>query len=1459
MFLIFDTETTGLPNNFNAPLTNFDNWPRVVQLAWQLHAADGSLIEVGNHIIKPDGFNIPFNATKIHGITTEHALEVGKPIAEVLQIFAEVVSKTKYLVGHNIDFDIHVMGSEYLRVRENPLENYPRVDTCTETTAEFCKLPGGRYGRFKLPSLTELHKILFEEKFSEAHNASADVEASARVFFELVRKEVFLKNELPEDGAFYTAFHQANPKQIQPIGLVIQSNKEQKSEKIPETETQVRKENAQKETLPDVVQAFAHLRNYTEFSILSSKIDIKDLVQAAFEMNMPAVGITDTGNLMAAFQFVEEVNSLNKKLEKEADNVPAKQIKAVLGCEFYVCKEHKNKSTKDDGDLIPIYAKNKKGYANLSMLSSISYTEGMYYKPRIDKELLMQYKDNLLVTTGGLRGEIPNLLLNKGESAAEEALLWWKEQFGADFYIELNRHGLEEENYVNDFLLKMAKKHGIKYFASNSNCYVKREDAEAHDFLLCVRDNTKKAEPIGRGRGFRFGLQNDSYYFKSQKEMHELFKDIPESFATITEILDKIEPFTLKQDVALPEFKIPDEFIDPEDAVNGTHNGENNYLHHIAYEGARKRYGEITEKIQQRLDFELHTIKGTGFPGYFLIVSDLIAAAREKGVWVGPGRGSAAGSLVAYCIWITDIDPLKYGLLFERFLNPERISLPDIDIDFDDEGRSKVIDYVIDKYGKSHVAQIVTYGTLGTKSAIRDVGRVLDVDLADVNKLAASTQGVALKHFFILNEEKLKDKYRSEQIDAGKTLRKKIESDQNTSETKILKTTLEIEGRIRNTGIHACGYIIAPSDLRSLVPVMISKDADLWVTQFDNHVAETAGLLKVDFLGLKTLSLIRDTIEIIRKRHNIEIVPNDIPLDDLKTYELFQRGETIGVFQYESPGMQKHLKDLKPTEFADLIAMNALYRPGPMAYIPQFIDRKHGREEVVYDLEEMSEFLEETYGVTVYQEQVMLLSQKLAGFTKGQADTLRKAMGKKQKDTMAKMKALFIEGCIEKGHPKDKINKIWGDWESFAEYAFNKSHSTCYAYLAFQTAYLKAHYPAEFMASVLSNNIGDIKQVTFFIEECNRIGIKVLGPDVNESEYKFTVNEKGEIRFGLGAIRNMGESAAEAILTERQTEGVYTDFLNFLTRINLRVVNKRNIEALAKAGAFDSFKGTHRAVFFHQEPNESQTFLEKSIRKANQINEAKNSPQLDMFGSADSDELIEIALPIPECDHWSKRVELSEELDSIGFYISAHPIDEYRFVIKYFTNSKIPNKEELDAMENRNLSFAGQIVSAEHLMSKNGNKYGRIRIEDKTDSFEIPLFTENYLRFQYLMVTGTFVLISGVVKKPFYAQKIQENGKEKEVKCEFHLTNMQLLDTLIENSNKKLELRLNIDSMNQENMTTFINLIHDNPGKQSYSVKIIDPKTRRICSMIPMKNTKINAQQLLPLFEQMEFVTCELK
>ena len=1330
MYLIFDTETTGLPKRWDAPISDVDNWPRAVQIAWQLHDATGKLIEHQDYLIKPEGFNIPYDAEKVHGISTELAKEEGITNSEVLHLFKEALSKATYVVGQNVSFDINIMGAELYRAGiETTLENLPILDTCTELTAELCKIPGGRGGRFKLPTLTELHEFLFQQPFAEAHNATADVEATTRCFFELLRiGEGFTTDQLPSE--YLETFQQANNSQIQLIGLK-HINLKAASEKIRErllaekTDNRLSKEEIN-QNIKELAQVnFAHLHNHSQFSVLQSTASVQDLIKAAVQNKMPAVALTDMANMMGAFQFVSSIGYHNKaaKAKNEAaiaEGLPPEEVilTPIVGCEYYICEDHTDKTRKDNGYQVVFLAKNKNGYHNLAKMASIAYTQGFYYVPRIDKQVVAQYKEDIMVLTGNLYGEIPSKVLNIGETQAEEALLWWKEQFGDDLYIEIMRHNQEDENRVNQVLIDFSRKHNVKLVATNNTYYIKKEDANAHDILLCVKDGEKQSTPIGRGRGYRFGMPNQEYYFKSGNEMKTLFKDLPEAIMNIQDIIDKITPYELAREVLLPKFDIPEEFQVNEDNQDGGKRGENKYLRHLTYEGAKKRYAEITVEIEERLDFELQVIENTGYPGYFLIVQDFIAAAREMGVSVGPGRGSAAGSAVAYCLGITNIDPIKYDLLFERFLNPDRVSMPDIDIDFDDEGRALVMDYVINKYGANQVAQIITYGKMATKSAIRDTARVLDLPLGDADRIAKLIPGMMpskwnLARFLSENDDEIKKALKSS--DEFERVKELIDiAQENSLAGETIQQAKILEGSLRNTGIHACGVIITPDDITNFVPVTTAKDSDLYVTQFDNAVAESAGLLKMDFLGLKTLTLIKDTVKLVKYRHNITLDPEQFPIDDVKTYELFQRGETVGIFQYESPGMQKYMKELKPTVFGDLIAMNALYRPGPLEYIPSFVRRKNGEEAIEYDLPAMEEYLAETYGITVYQEQVMLLSQKLAGFSKGDADVLRKAMGKKLIDVLEKMKSKFIEGAVKKGHPEDKLEKIWKDWTAFAQYAFNKSHSTCYAWIAYQTAYLKAHYPAEYMAAVLSNNMNDIKQVSFFLEECKRMGLEVLGPDVNESFHKFTVNKDNAIRFGMGAIKGVGKGAVDTIVENRKTSP-YRSVFDMAKRIDLRSANKKAFENIALAGGFDSFEDTHRAQYFHDE-GDGITFLEKALRYGAKMQENENSAQVSLFG-----EMSEVQIPepvVPPCDTWGTMEKLKREKEVVGIYISGHPLDDFKTEIKYFCNASLSDLRELTRLVNREVSIAGVITDIQHRTSKNGKGWAAFTVEDYNDSYE---------------------------------------------------------------------------------------------------------------------------------------------
>ncbi len=1469
MFLIFDTETTGLPKNYNAPVSDSDNWPRCIQIAWQVHDSYGRLVEHQNFLVKPEGFNIPFDAEKIHGISTELATDQGRDLLDVVERFSEALSKAKFVVGQNIDFDLNIMGAEFHRLgMENPLAGMRVLDTCTEITAQLCEIPGGRGGKFKLPTLTELHEFLFEEPFAEAHNATADVEATTRCFLELIRRRVFTAEELDVEPDYFDNYSEVYPDTVPLIGLE-HINLKAASDKIRrQLDSLTQSEEISSEEIAENLQTledapFVHLHNHSQFSVLQSTSSAIDLVNAAAADNMPAVALTDTGNMMGAFHFVQAVNNYNKGLTNSPEEKRQK-LKGIVGCEFFVCEDRLNKNFKDNGYLIVMLAKNKNGYHNLAKMASIAYTEGFYYVPRIDRAIVEKFKDDIVVLTGGLQGEVAGKILNVGEKQAEEALLWWKEQFGDDLYAEISRHGQEDEKRVNEVLIPMAQRNGVKLVACNNTYYIKKEDANAHDILLCVKEGEKQATPIGRGRGYRYGLPNQEYYFKSQEEMKALFKDLPEAILNIEEVVAKIEPYILHRDVLLPNFGIPEEFLDPAD-VDGGKRGENAYLRHLTYEGAKRRYPELLEvsfealteeeipegsserirEIKQRLDFELEVIANTGYPGYFLIVQDFIAEARKMGVSVGPGRGSAAGSAVAYCLGITNICPIKYDLLFERFLNPDRVSMPDIDIDFDDEGRSKVMDYVIQKYGSNQVAQIITYGTMAAKSSIRDTARVLDLPLNEADRIAKLIPNMTkLNKIFKMSDGELRNRFRSDDLPKVNELLNLSEG--SDLEAQTINQAKILEGSVRNTGIHACGVIITPSDITDFVPVATAKDSDLYVTQFDNSVVESAGLLKMDFLGLKTLTLIKDTVNLVKHKHNIDLDPDHFPLDDPKTYELFQRGETVGIFQYESPGMQKYMKELKPSVFADLIAMNALYRPGPMEYIPSFVRRKHGEEEIEYDLPAMEEYLKETYGITVYQEQVMLLSQKLADFTKGEADVLRKAMGKKQKDVLDKMKPKFIEQASQKGHDVEKLEKIWKDWEAFALYAFNKSHSTCYAWIAYQTAYLKAHYPAEYMAAVLSNNMNDIKQVTFFMEECKRMGLTVLGPDVNESFHKFTVNDQGAIRFGMGAVKGVGGNAV-ATIVENRKDGRYKSVFDLAKRIDLRAANKKAFENLALAGGFDGFDA-HRAQYLHHD-GDGIMFVEKVLRYAAKYQESQNSAQVSLFGDASE---VQIPEPqVPPCDEWGTMKKLKLEKEVVGVYISGHPLDDFKIEMETFTNCKVSAFNHLENFINKELCFGGVVGDVQHRETKAGKGWALFTVEDYDDSFEFRIFGEEYLKWRHFLVPNSFIY-GRVLIRQGWPDKV--TGKMGQPRLQYN--GFQMLQDVMENQSKKLTLQLYLQEVEEGKINSLKDLVHMHKGDKPLYFAIYE-KEDKIKLVMPSRKHKVAISK--ELLNELESVQVKYK
>lgn len=1288
MYLVFDTETTGLPKNFNAPLSDSDNWPRMVQIAWQLHDDDGVLIENQDYIIKPEGYDIPFNAARIHGITTKIANEEGVDLQEILEKFSKVLDRVRVVSGHNVEFDYNIVGAEFFRKNiENNLQEKPKADTMILGT-NYCQLGGGRGGKYKSPKLEELYEKLYGNKFDEAHNAAADVNATAQVFFEMMRIGIVPAEvlKISEDQLQY--FKTLYPDPIKPFGIVIRRQVAEFNNK---------KKQSDAGNIDDIdLGKYFNFNNHSVFSTLMATSSISDLIRKASDEKFPAVGIVDTGNMMGAFKFVSAVEGANgDRAKKHKEYLTAKQeaeengtefndvepdsepLIPVVGCEFYISDRYEQKQfTKDDPDRrtqVVLLAKDFNGYKNLAKLSSIGFLKGFYFGvPRISRELIAEYKEGLIALTSGINGNIPDAILNTGEQKGEELFKWWKDTFEDDFYVQIQNHKLPEEEHLNDVLLHFADKYDVKILAQNETFYTDKDDSNIQDIVSCIKDGEKQTTPVGKGFGKRRGLAAGEYFIKNSDEIKEAFLAYPDAFEAYEEFTAKFKPYTLKRDVLLPKFDIPEEFIHAEDEVDGGKRGEMAYLTHLTYEGARKRYEEITDEIKERLDFELEVIANTGYPGYFLIVQDFCNEARNMGVWVGPGRGSAAGSAVAYCTGITNVDPIKYDLLFERFLNPERISMPDIDIDFDDEGRDKIIKWVVEKYGKNQVAQIITYSVLGGKSAIKDAGRVLDVSIPDTNniaKLIPPSPGMNIAKA-LAKYDKLKPE--------DQMLVDEMRFILNNSEDPrfgVLASAKKMEGCIRNTGIHACGVIITPEDVSNLVPVTIAaKDADILVSQFDNSVAESAGLLKMDFLGLRTLTIIKDALKLIKQRHNVDIDPDTIPLDDTKTYQLFKEGRTVGIFQYESPGMQKYMRELKPTVFADLIAMNALYRPGPIKYIPLFINRKHGIEEIIYDLPETEEYLKETYGITVYQEQVMLLSQKLANFTKGEADTLRKAMGKKQIEVLNKMYPKFIEGGRKNNLNEERLEKIWNDWKAFAEYAFNKSHSTCYALIAYHTAYLKANYPAEYMASVMSNNINNTESITMFMEDCKSIGVDVLGPDVNESQYKFSVNEKGQIRFGLGAIKGIGEGPSEAI-TREKANGRFKNIYDFFERILPSQMNKRVSESLVLAGAFDELDSFHRGQYFDIDMA-GKTNLERLIRYGQSFQEGKNEMEHSLFADFADEVQIEQPKLLP-CPEWPNMHKLNKEKEIIGFYLSAHPLDDYKYQFQ-FMQGRLTKKSVLE-------------------------------------------------------------------------------------------------------------------------------------------------------------------------------------
>ncbi len=1154
---------------------------------------------------------------------------------------------------------------------------------------------------------------------------------------------------------------------------------------------------------------FVHLHVHTQYSILDGASDIRKLVSRAREMGMPAIAITDHGTMYGVKEF--------------HDVATREGVKPIIGCEVYVVKD-RFVSDKDEkaGDHLVLLAKNLKGYQNLCKIVSYSWTEGFYYKPRIDKRLLKEHGEGLICCSACLGGEVPQAILRGDIRDAEEVVREFKELFGDDYYLEMQLHPAtivgdersrevyEGQRKVNAEIVEIGERLGVKCIVSNDVHFVDAGDAEAHDHLICLNTGKDLDDP----KRMRYTFQE---WLKSPGEMAALFPDHPEALAATLEIADKVESYSLEHPPLLPDFPVPAEF---EDASRSVVAMQFDYLRHLAYEGARQRYGkELSERVVERLEYELKTIEWMGFPGYFLIVWDFIRAARDMGVSVGPGRGSAAGSVVAYALRITNIDPLKYDLLFERFLNPDRISLPDVDIDFDEDGRADVLNYVTEKYGKKRVAQIVTFGCMAPKMAIKDVARVQKLPLSESDRLTK------------LVPDRLAPKKGQTAFEALYEVSAEMRAEKE-SPNEVIRRTLEyaekLEGSVRQTGVHACGVIIGKDDLELYAPLATVRDKDKEtkashkksddelknVVQFEGGQVESIGLIKMDFLGLRTLSIIKDALRNIEQVHGEKIDIEAVPLDDAETYKLFSRGDTHGLFQFESAGMRKHLKNLRPTRFEDLIAMNALYRPGPMDYIPSFIKRKNGDEEVSYDIAEMEEYLADTYGITVYQEQVMLLSQKLAGFTGGEADTLRKAMGKKQKAVLEKMQPKFIEGATAKGHDPKVIDKVWRDWEAFAEYAFNKSHSTCYAYVAYQTGWLKAHYPSEFMAAVLSRNLNNIKEITHYMQECKRMRINVLGPDVNESFHLFSSDRSGNVRFGLAGIKGVGEAAVRSIIEERLSGGRFTDIYDFMERINLQAVNKKTLEGLAVAGALDAISGLHRSKFFAETSDGSGSFLEQLMRYGAKIQSERSNAQQSLFGAGSTEVAVQKPLS-PVSFDWSQLETLNREREAIGIYLSSHPLDKYSVVIKHLCNSTLGDLGDLAGKVDSDFTVAGMVTGVQNLVSQKGKPYGRIKMEDYDgNTHEFTMFDKDYEKWRIFFYTDYFLFVRGKIQNRF--------GREGELEAK--VTSVMQLDDVERTMLKEICISVPLETLVGALIASLDSATKDSEGGLRLAVKVADRK-----------------------------------
>ena len=1201
------------------------------------------------------------------------------------------------------------------------------------------------------------------------------------------------------------------------------------------------------------MQDFVHLHVHTYYSILDGQSSISRLVDKAIGNGMKGMAITDHGDMFGIKEFFDYCNGVNGKRAKEG----LEPFKPIFGCEMYVARHRKEDKVKENGDRsgyhLIVLAKNYKGYKNLIKLVSNSWIDGFYGRPRTDRADLERYHEGLIICSACIGGEVPKKIINDDIEGAREAVQWYHNLFGDDYYLELQRHEVKDpsqranretfplQQKANKVLLELAKEYGIKVICSNDAHFVDEENAEAHDHLLCLSTGKDLDDPTRM-------LYTKQEWFKTREEMNDVFQDIPEALSNTLEILDKVETYDIEHAPIMPFFPIPEEFgteeqwrekFTPEqlfDEFTSDENGENqlpreegekkikklggidklyrikfeaDYLAKLAYEGAERLYPTpLTDEVSERIKFELHIMKTMGFPGYFLIVQDFInSAQQELGVMVGPGRGSAAGSVVAYCLGITKIDPIKYDLLFERFLNPDRISLPDIDTDFDDDGRGRVLEWVEEKYGHENCAHIITYGTMATKNSIKDVARVEKLPLDKANYLCK------------LIPDKLPDGLKMNIGNAIKCIPELREAE--ASADPKLRNTMEyakmLEGTVRGTGIHACGFIICRDPISDWVPVSVAEDKNdpghkLHCTQYDGHVIESTGLIKMDFLGLKTLSILKEAVENIRITTGKVIDLDTIPIDDADTYRLYAEGRTIGTFQCESPGMQKYLRELQPTVFEDIIAMNALYRPGPMDYIPSFIARKNGREEIKYDIPCMEKYLKDTYGITVYQEQVMLLSRQLADFTRGESDALRKAMGKKKKAIVDAMKPKFIEGGKKNGHDPAVLEKIWGDWEKFASYAFNKSHATCYSWVAYQTAYLKAHHPAEYMAAVMSRNLDNITEITKLMDECKAMGIPTLGPDVNESWQKFSANHHGEIRFGISAIKSVGGAAADVIIEEREKNGPYKNIFDFIQRVNLSACNRKCVESLVLSGGFDSFGSMKREDFFAKN-TKGETFIETLIRYGQlyqtEMAQARNS----LFGG---DNAVEIATPpIIKGEQWSDIERLNKEREYVGIYLSAHPLDEYRIVLDNLCNTKCAELNDLSTLSDReDIIFGGIVTSNQQKYTKNGKPCGFVNIEDYNGTGQLAFFGEDWGKWNGMLIVGSSVYITAKCVPRFRDSNLYD----------LKVQNIEYLPTVKERSIDRFTINITTDDLDSLVVEELNQIIREHPGKTKLFFQLHDRK-----------------------------------